>query len=458
MHARARELRRDLDALREQAGTRDRDLDRASRSTRSKLSARLRTRSASCSPSGSGWAGSTRCGAPPRPAARRWRRRTDGVATLLAEAERLAEAVAGVDQELDALAERMRGLRLEAEDLAGAAPLRHGARGPARATPGGGGAARHLRPARAQARRQRRGGAPARRALPRRARPAAERRGGNGAGRGRARGGGGPARRACGRPFRGRADAAPRLAAVEAELTALALADAFPSSSSNVTRSAERRRASGDDAGAEPRGSGRAAAGGGVRRRAVARDAGADDRRRRERRVHAFVFDEVDAGGRADRAGGGGAPAGAWARSGSSYASPICRRSGRRGGGPLGLEKSADDELALATVEAIAATVWSRSCAGCSAPSVRRGRPALRRGSRWWPPEGSAVLLGTLEPDPSMLETRPQTRFIFVTGASSPPPRQGHRVRLDRPPAARARGLCSAAGSSTPASTSTRAR
>jgi DNA repair protein RecN (Recombination protein N) len=40
-----------------------------------------------------------------------------GVAAALAEAERLAEAVEGADPELDALAERMRGLRIEAEDL-----------------------------------------------------------------------------------------------------------------------------------------------------------------------------------------------------------------------------------------------------------------------------------------------------------------------------------------------------
>jgi DNA repair protein RecN (Recombination protein N) len=40
-----------------------------------------------------------------------------GVASALGEAERLAEAVAGADAELDALAERMRAVRLEAEDL-----------------------------------------------------------------------------------------------------------------------------------------------------------------------------------------------------------------------------------------------------------------------------------------------------------------------------------------------------
>jgi DNA repair protein RecN (Recombination protein N) len=42
-----------------------------------------------------------------------------GVAALLAEAERLADGVAGADPELDALAGRLRGLRLEAEDLGG---------------------------------------------------------------------------------------------------------------------------------------------------------------------------------------------------------------------------------------------------------------------------------------------------------------------------------------------------
>ena len=42
-----------------------------------------------------------------------------GVATLLAEAERLAAGVAGVDAELDAVAGRLSALRIEAEDLAG---------------------------------------------------------------------------------------------------------------------------------------------------------------------------------------------------------------------------------------------------------------------------------------------------------------------------------------------------
>jgi len=42
-----------------------------------------------------------------------------GVAMLLGEAERLADAVAGADPELDALAERLRALRIEADDLGG---------------------------------------------------------------------------------------------------------------------------------------------------------------------------------------------------------------------------------------------------------------------------------------------------------------------------------------------------
>jgi DNA repair protein RecN (Recombination protein N) len=50
-----------------------------------------------------------------------------GAAVALAEAERLADAVAGVDRDLDGLAERLRALRLEAEDLGG--ELRHYAGG-----------------------------------------------------------------------------------------------------------------------------------------------------------------------------------------------------------------------------------------------------------------------------------------------------------------------------------------
>ena len=42
-----------------------------------------------------------------------------GVSVLLGEVERLADAVAGADPELDALAERLRALRIEADDLGG---------------------------------------------------------------------------------------------------------------------------------------------------------------------------------------------------------------------------------------------------------------------------------------------------------------------------------------------------
>ena len=42
-----------------------------------------------------------------------------GVAALLGEAERLADAVAGADPELDTLADRLRALRIEADDLGG---------------------------------------------------------------------------------------------------------------------------------------------------------------------------------------------------------------------------------------------------------------------------------------------------------------------------------------------------
>ncbi|HEY1358997.1 MAG TPA: DNA repair protein RecN [Thermoleophilaceae bacterium] len=127
VHARARELRNELGDLREQAGSRDRDLDLlsfeigeiealgpsedeerellAERERLQRIDA-LRTAAA---------AGSEAVAAD-----------DGGVATLLAEAERLAEGVSGVDPELDGLAERLRGLRIEAEDL-GAELRRYGA-------------------------------------------------------------------------------------------------------------------------------------------------------------------------------------------------------------------------------------------------------------------------------------------------------------------------------------------
>jgi DNA repair protein RecN (Recombination protein N) len=120
-HARARELERELAELRERAGTRDRDLDLlafeieeiealgpSEEEERELLGERERLRRLDglrAAAGGGGEALASEDGA--------------GVGTLLAEAERLAEAVAGVDPELDALAERLRGLRIEAEDLGG---------------------------------------------------------------------------------------------------------------------------------------------------------------------------------------------------------------------------------------------------------------------------------------------------------------------------------------------------
>ena len=121
-HARVRELRTELAELRGRAGNRERDLDllvfeigeiealAPDEAERSELVAerdRLRhlegLRAAS--------AGGAEALAPESDA--------PGAATLLAEAERLAETVAGVDAELDRLAERLRALRVEAEDLSG---------------------------------------------------------------------------------------------------------------------------------------------------------------------------------------------------------------------------------------------------------------------------------------------------------------------------------------------------
>ncbi len=126
-HARMRELERALSELRELAGTRDRDLDLlafeieeieeldpseeekdslvAERSRLRQLDGLLGAAGAGAeaiAPSGEGGGGA---------------REGLGVAALLAAAERLAEPVAGADPELDALAERLAALRLEAEDL-----------------------------------------------------------------------------------------------------------------------------------------------------------------------------------------------------------------------------------------------------------------------------------------------------------------------------------------------------
>ena len=121
-HARVRELRAELAELRGRAGNRERDLDllifeigeiealAPDDAEKAELLAdrdRLRhlegLRAAS--------AGGAEALAPETDA--------PGASTLLAEAERLAATVAGVDPKLDGLAERLQALRVEAEDLAG---------------------------------------------------------------------------------------------------------------------------------------------------------------------------------------------------------------------------------------------------------------------------------------------------------------------------------------------------
>jgi DNA repair protein RecN (Recombination protein N) len=119
-YARARELERELEELRARAGTRVRDLDLLafeieeiealgpSEEEREALASereRLRRLDAlTAAAGGGGEALAPESG-------------EGGVAHVLAEAEGLAEAVAGVDPELDALAQRLSALRLEAEDL-----------------------------------------------------------------------------------------------------------------------------------------------------------------------------------------------------------------------------------------------------------------------------------------------------------------------------------------------------
>jgi DNA repair protein RecN (Recombination protein N) len=139
-HGRMRELERALAELRDRAGTRDRDLDLlafeieeieeldpseeekaslvAERSRLRQLDGLLAAAGAGAeaiAPSaegGGGAAGLDGSGAGYGAAADGL-----GVAALLASAEQLAEPVAGADPELDALAERLAALRLEAEDL-----------------------------------------------------------------------------------------------------------------------------------------------------------------------------------------------------------------------------------------------------------------------------------------------------------------------------------------------------
>jgi len=121
-HGRVRALRADLEDLRGRAGTRDRDLDllrfelaeidevAPTVEEEQSLSAeRTRLREVD------GLRAAAAAGAEALAPAD-----GDGGATqLVAEAERLAGAVDGADPALDALAERLRGLRLEAEDLGG---------------------------------------------------------------------------------------------------------------------------------------------------------------------------------------------------------------------------------------------------------------------------------------------------------------------------------------------------
>jgi DNA repair protein RecN (Recombination protein N) len=121
-HGRVRRLRTELEELRGRAGTRDRDLDllrfelaeieevgptveeeEGLRAERARLREVDGLRAAA--------AGGAEALAPADG--------DGGAAQLLAGAERLADAVDGADPELDALAERLRGLRLEAEDLGG---------------------------------------------------------------------------------------------------------------------------------------------------------------------------------------------------------------------------------------------------------------------------------------------------------------------------------------------------
>jgi len=121
-HARVRELRAELTVLRDRAGNRERDLDllvfeigeiEALAPDEAEKEELLADRSRLRHLEGlrSAAAGGAEAIAPESDA--------PGVGSLLAEAERLADAVAGVDARLDELTARLRALRIEAEDLAG---------------------------------------------------------------------------------------------------------------------------------------------------------------------------------------------------------------------------------------------------------------------------------------------------------------------------------------------------
>jgi DNA repair protein RecN (Recombination protein N) len=119
-HARARGLERALTELRERAGTRDRDLDLLafeieeiealdpSEQEKESLAAeraRLRQLDGLLAAAGAGAESIAPSGD------------ETGVSALLARTENLCQGVAGADPELDALAERLTALRLEAEEL-----------------------------------------------------------------------------------------------------------------------------------------------------------------------------------------------------------------------------------------------------------------------------------------------------------------------------------------------------
>jgi DNA repair protein RecN (Recombination protein N) len=119
-HARVREIEGGLAELRERTGTRDRDLDLLafeieeiealdpSEEEKEALVAereRLRQLDGLLAAAGAGAEAIAPSGD------------DSGVAALLAQTEGLSQAVAGADPELDALAERLAALRLEAEDL-----------------------------------------------------------------------------------------------------------------------------------------------------------------------------------------------------------------------------------------------------------------------------------------------------------------------------------------------------
>ncbi|MEA2480823.1 MAG: repair protein RecN [Thermoleophilaceae bacterium] len=120
LHARVAAVRAELDALRGRAGARERDrdllafeldeieqLDPSEDDKDSLLIDRERLRKLDGLRAAAG--GGAEALAPSGGEA--------GVAVLLGEAERLADVVVGADPELDALAERLRALRIEAEDL-----------------------------------------------------------------------------------------------------------------------------------------------------------------------------------------------------------------------------------------------------------------------------------------------------------------------------------------------------